>query len=89
VRKKAFAIIEATDSPRAGIMALQALDDDDEEIRFRAIQVLLKYPTRRRSPLLKHCRNDCTGSRTPPSRPGPAGQCVMNDEVLPRSRRQP
>ena len=32
VRKKAFAIVEATDSPRVAAMALQALDDDDEEI---------------------------------------------------------
>jgi twitching motility protein PilT len=59
VRKKAFGIIEATDSPKVAAMALQALDDDDEDIRFRAIQVLLKYPGEAQiGPLLKHCRND-------------------------------
>src|SRR5262249_21736933 len=59
VRKKAFAIVEATDSPRVGAMALQALDDDDEEIRFRAIQLLMKHPNETQvAPLLTHCRND-------------------------------
>ncbi len=59
MRKKAFAIVEATDSPRVGAMALQALDDDDEELRFRAIQVLMKRPSETHvAPLLKHCRND-------------------------------
>jgi twitching motility protein PilT len=59
VRKKAFAIVEATASPRAASVALQALEDDDEEIRFRAIQVLAKNPHESHIPaLLQHCRND-------------------------------
>jgi twitching motility protein PilT len=59
VRKKAFAIVEATASPRAAAVALEALGDDDEEIRFRAIQVLAKSPHESHIPaLLQHCRND-------------------------------
>ena len=59
VRKKAFSIIEATVSPRVSAIALQALDDDDEDIRFRAIQVIAKYPSETQiAPLLTHCRND-------------------------------
>src|ERR1700682_6336387 len=44
VRKKAFGIIEASASERVGAIALQVLDDDDEDLRFRAIQVLGKHP---------------------------------------------
>jgi len=59
VRKKAFGIVEATASPRVSTIALHALDDDDEELRFRAIQVLAKYPDETQiGTLLKHCRND-------------------------------
>jgi twitching motility protein PilT len=59
LRKKAFSIVEATSSPRAAAIALQALDDDEEELRFRAIQVLAKYPDEAHiGPLLAHCRND-------------------------------
>ncbi|MEP6992874.1 MAG: PilT/PilU family type 4a pilus ATPase [Acidobacteriota bacterium] len=59
VRKKAFGIIEATSSARVGPMALMALDDEDEEIRFRAVQLLSKYPDESQlAPLLNHCRND-------------------------------
>ncbi len=87
VRKKAFAIIEATDSPRVGSMALQALDDDDEEIRFRAIQVLVKYPNEMQiAPLLKHCRNDSHRIQDAAiAALGPllANSQKWNDEVLP------
>src|SRR5512135_2413801 len=59
LRKKAFAIVEATPSPRAAGIALQALDDDDEDLRFRAIQVLAKFPDASHvGPLLNRCRND-------------------------------
>ena len=59
LRKKAFAIVEATPSPRAAGIALQALDDDDEDLRFRAIQVLAKFPDESHvGPLLSRCRND-------------------------------
>src|SRR5215470_11101267 len=59
VRKKAFGIVEALASPRVASIALHALDDDDEEIRFRGVQVLAKFPdVAHIGPLLKHCRND-------------------------------
>src|SRR5262245_53724310 len=44
VRRKAFAILESIPSPRAARVALRALEDDDEEIRFRAVQILTKNP---------------------------------------------
>ncbi|HEY2797920.1 MAG TPA: PilT/PilU family type 4a pilus ATPase [Thermoanaerobaculia bacterium] len=87
VRKKAFAIVEATDSPRVGAMALQALDDDDEELRFRAIQVLMKRPSEMNiAPLLKHCRNDSHRIQDAAiAALGPllSASNAWNDEVLP------
>jgi twitching motility protein PilT len=87
VRKKAFGIIEATDSPRVGAMALQALDDDDEEIRFRAIQLLTKHRHESQiAPLLKHCRNDSSRIQDAAiAALGPllASSNSWNDEVLP------
>jgi twitching motility protein PilT len=87
VRKKAFAIVEATDSPRVGPMALLALDDDDEELRFRAIQVLMKRPSESHvAPLLKHCRNDSHRIQDAAiAALGPllASSNSWNDEVLP------
>jgi twitching motility protein PilT len=59
VRRKAFGIVEALASPRVTSIALHALDDDDEDLRFRAVQVLAKFPDIAHiGPLLKHCRND-------------------------------
>ena len=59
VRKKAFSIVEATASARTANLALQALEDDDEDIRFRAIALLSKFPDESHiGPLLRHCRND-------------------------------
>jgi twitching motility protein PilT len=61
LRKKAFAIVESVGaaSPRSAAIALHALDDDDEELRFRAVAILAKYPEESHiAPLLKHCRND-------------------------------
>ena len=61
VRRKAFAIAEATASPRVAAIALKALDEDDEVIRFRAVQLLAKYPDEAHvGPLLLHSRNDST-----------------------------
>jgi len=61
VRRKAFSIVEATASPRAAPIALRALEDNDEHLRFRAIQVLNKHPNEAHiEPLLKHCHNDST-----------------------------
>ncbi len=87
LRKKAFAIVEATASPRAAGIALHALDDDDEGIRFRAVQVLAKYPDESHiGPLLTHCRND--SSRVQDAAIAALGPLLAksqarNDEVLP------
>ena len=59
VRRKAFAIVEATSSPKAASLALKALDDNDENLRFRAIQVLMRFPDEGQiEALLRHCRHD-------------------------------
>jgi len=61
VRRKAFAIVESTNSPKTAPLALKALDDNDEDLRFRAIQVLARYPHESYvEPLLRHCRHDST-----------------------------
>ncbi len=87
LRKKAFGIVEATSSPRSGGLALHALEDDDEEIRFRAIAVLTKYPDETQiGPLLKHCRNDSHRVQDAAiAALGPllAKSQTWNDEVLP------
>ena len=87
LRKKAFSIVEATASPRAAAIALHALDDDDEELRFRAVQVLAKYPDESHiGPLLKHCRNDSHRVQDAAiAALGPllAKAQARNDEVLP------
>ena len=87
LRKKAFAIVEATASPRTAGMALHALDDDDEQLRYRAVQVLAKYPDETHiGPLLKHCRNDSHRVQDAAiAALGPllAKSQARNDEVLP------
>ncbi len=87
LRKKAFGIVEATGSARSGSLALHALEDDDEEIRFRAIAVLAKYPDEMQiGPLLKHCRNDSHRVQDAAiAALGPllAKSQTWNDEVLP------
>jgi len=87
LRKKAFGIVEAVASPRAASIALRALDDDDEEIRYRAVQVLAKYPDEAHiGPLLKHCRNDShrvQDSAIAALSPLLAKSQARNDEVLP------
>ena len=74
-------------SPRVSAIALLALDDEDEDIRFRAIQVLGKYPDEAQiTPLLKHCRND--SHRVQDAAIAALGPLLArsqswNDEVLP------
>ncbi|HLN79922.1 MAG TPA: PilT/PilU family type 4a pilus ATPase, partial [Thermoanaerobaculia bacterium] len=61
VRRKAFAIVEGTASPRIVPFALKGLDDEDENLRFRAVQLLTKFPDETAiGPLLQHCRLDST-----------------------------
>jgi len=61
VRRRAFAIVEATPSPRAAQIAAAALDAEDEELRFKAIQLIQKFPDESCIPaLLRRCRNDST-----------------------------
>jgi twitching motility protein PilT len=87
VRRKAFAIAEATPSPRVASIALQALDDDDEELRFRAVQLLSKHPDESHvGPLLQHCRNDShrvQDAAIAVLSPLLARSQASNDEVLP------
>ncbi|HEY7574929.1 MAG TPA: PilT/PilU family type 4a pilus ATPase [Thermoanaerobaculia bacterium] len=59
VRRKAFAIVEALSSPRSARVALKALEDDDEEIRYRAVSILAKHPDDSHvAPLLARCHAD-------------------------------
>jgi twitching motility protein PilT len=87
VRRKAFAIAEATPSPRVASIALLALDDDDEELRFRAVQLLSKFPDDAHvGPLLQHCRNDSSrvqDAAIAALSPLLARSQARNDEVLP------
>jgi twitching motility protein PilT len=87
LRKKAFSIVEATASARTASLALQALEDDDEEIRFRAVGVLAKFPDESHiEPLLRHCRNDSSRVRDLAiATLGPllAKSRTWSDEVLP------
>ncbi len=87
LRKKAFSIVEATDSPRVASIAMHALDDDDEEIRFRAVQVLAKHPDESHvEALLRHCRNDSNrvqDAAIAALSPLLAKSQARNDEVLP------
>jgi twitching motility protein PilT len=61
IRRKAFTIVETMPSPRVAQVALAALESDDEELRFRAVQLIAKFPDDSQIPtLLRHCRNDST-----------------------------
>ncbi|HEX4440716.1 MAG TPA: PilT/PilU family type 4a pilus ATPase [Thermoanaerobaculia bacterium] len=61
VRRRAFSIIEAAPSAKSAQIAVAALDSDDEELRFKAIQLIQKFPDEAFIPaLLKRCRNDST-----------------------------
>jgi HEAT repeat protein len=59
IRRKAFAILEAAASPRVATFAIKTLEDDDVELRLRAVQLLGKFPDESHiAPLLRRCRND-------------------------------
>lgn len=59
VRRKAFTIVEATPGKKSWNMALAALEHDDEDLRFRSVNVLAKMPDEAMiAPLLKRCHND-------------------------------
>jgi twitching motility protein PilT len=61
VRRKAFAIVEATPSSRVLPFALKGLEDEDEMLRLRAIGLLTKFPDETAiGPLLKRCHLDST-----------------------------
>ncbi len=61
VRRKAFAIVESTPSPRVIPFALKGLEDEDENLRFRSVQLLTKFPDESAiGPLLRHCHLDST-----------------------------
>jgi len=56
VRRKAFGIVESIPSPKTAQIALAALDSEDEELRFRSIAVLVRYPSLEHvEPLLRRC----------------------------------
>jgi twitching motility protein PilT len=59
VRRRAFGIIEANPSARSAEIARSALEDDDDEIRLSAVNVLARFPDESNiAPLLKRCHND-------------------------------
>jgi twitching motility protein PilT len=59
VRRKAFMILEATPSPRVVPIAMRSMEDDDEDLRYRSVQILAKHPGEANiAPLLKRCKND-------------------------------
>ncbi|HEV8611734.1 MAG TPA: PilT/PilU family type 4a pilus ATPase [Thermoanaerobaculia bacterium] len=61
VRRKAFAIVETIASPRVVPFALKGLDDQDENLRFRSVQLLTKFPDESAiRPLLRLCHLDST-----------------------------
>jgi twitching motility protein PilT len=61
VRAKAFSIVEATSSPRVVPFALRGLEDQEEGLRYRAVQLLTRYPDESAiGPLLRHCHLDST-----------------------------
>ncbi len=59
VRRKAFSIVEATSSAKVLPFALKGLEDEDEDLRYRSIQLLARFPEEGAiGPLLKHCHLD-------------------------------
>jgi twitching motility protein PilT len=61
VRRKAFTIVEATPSSRILPFALKGLEDEDENLRFRAVGLLAKFPDEAAiGPLLRRCQSDST-----------------------------
>ncbi|MEP6471084.1 MAG: PilT/PilU family type 4a pilus ATPase [Acidobacteriota bacterium] len=61
VRSKAFAIVEANASPRVLPFALKGLRDPEEDLRYRAVQLLGRFPDESAiGPLLRLCHLDST-----------------------------
>ena len=61
VRAKAFATVEATSSPRVVPFALKGLEDQEEGLRYRAVQLLNRFPDESAiGPLLRLCHLDST-----------------------------
>ena len=59
VRAKAFSTIEASSSPRVVPFALKGLEDQEEGLRYRAVQLLARFPDESAiGPLLRHCHLD-------------------------------
>ena len=59
VRRKAFAVIESVASKKSLAIALQALEHDDEEIRYRAVLHVSKFADESTLPaLLRRCHGD-------------------------------
>jgi twitching motility protein PilT len=59
VRAKAFSIVETTASPRVVPFALKGLEDQEEGLRYRAVQLLTRFPDESAiGPLLRHCHLD-------------------------------
>ena len=59
VRRKAFTIVESTPSPKVVPFALKGLEDEDEDLRYRSVQLLARFPDEAAiGPLLKHCHLD-------------------------------
>ena len=59
VRAKAFSIVEMTASPRVVPLALKGLEDHEEGLRYRAVQLLTRFPDESAiGPLLRHCHLD-------------------------------
>jgi len=59
VRRKAFSIVEASPSSQVLPFALKGLEDEDEDLRYRSVQLLARFPDEAAiGPLLKHCHLD-------------------------------
>ncbi len=59
VRRKAFSIVEASPSSQVLPFALKGLEDEDEDLRYRSVQLLARFPDESAiGPLLKHCHLD-------------------------------
>jgi twitching motility protein PilT len=59
VRRKAYSIVEASPSAEVLPFALKGLEDEDEDLRYRSVQLLARFPDESAiGPLLKHCHLD-------------------------------
>jgi len=87
VRRKAFGIVESIPSPKSAEIALAALDSDDEDLRFRAIGVLARYPSLDHvEPLLRRCSDSPRVQEAATSALAPllsGSESRFNDMILP------